>query len=509
MSSWEQLDRRTVAVTALLAAGFAIGAAVPATLSMVDDRPPGPVLAFVAAGVLAVVGLAALGDRLRWQYTRYRITDERVELRFSLIVHRLRSVPRERIRTVDLTANPVLRMFGLVKVQIGTGQQAGADSQLVLTPVTRQLAERLRQDLLLRRAPAAGPAETPESVPAPAPAERPIAALDWSWIRYAPISVSTPILGAAAFGGVLQLSEWLGLQGTVIDRAGAQLRGLPVVVVIGILVAIGVVVGVIGSLGLFVELWWRYRLVREDGGMLRVRRGLLTTRSLSLEERRLRGVEVAEPLGARLVGAARVDAVASGLRTQGHNERSDPKTLLPPAPRELAHRVAAEVIGETVSPTESVRLRAHPPAARARRLRWAVGSVLLLAGVLALLGALLTEVLLHLAWISTVVLPPIAVALALDAYRNLGHGLTGDYLVTRYGTVSRHTVALRRSGIIGWTVTSSPFQRRAGLMTLGATTAANRGIYLIRDADEAEGLAFAEQAVPDLLTPFLERRAAP
>src|SRR5206468_2953351 len=106
---------------------------------------------------------------------------------------------------------------------------------------------------------------------------------------------------------------------------------------------VGVIVGVLGSLGLFAELWSGYRLTREDG-MLRVRRGLLTTRSLSLDERRLRGVEVVEPLGARLVGAARVDAVASGLRTQGDKERGDPKTLLPPAPRAEAHRVAAEIV---------------------------------------------------------------------------------------------------------------------------------------------------------------------
>jgi putative membrane protein len=482
-------------VTALLAAGVGLGSAVPVSAGIRGDgRPLWLVITLVAAGILALVGLAALGDRLRWSHTRYRITEERVELRFSWIVHRLRSVPRDRIRTVDLTANPLRRLFGVVKVQIGTGQQAGDNTQLVLNPLDVRLAERLRAELLARPA----PTEQPEKPGA-------IAALNWSWIRYAPVSVTTPILGAAAFGGLLQLSDWFGLRRTVLGEAGALLRDLPVPVMIALLVLTGVIIGVLGSLALFVELWWGYRLTRADG-VLRVRRGLLTTRSVSLDESRLRGVEVVEPVGARLLGAAKVDAVATGLRGKENDERGDPRTLLPPAPRAVAHRVAAEILGEPTPPTETARLRPHPRAARRRRLIRALGGTLLASTALALLGLLLGAVFLHLAWIALVIGLPVTIALALDAYRNLGHGITGGFLVTRYGAGSRHTVALQRAGVIGWTVTSSPFQRRAGLITLTATTAANRGAYLIRDVAEGDGLAFADEAVPGLLTPFLEGR---
>jgi putative membrane protein len=492
-AQWRELDRRSPAVTALATAGITAASGIPVAFGMVrEGRLVWLVALSVATLALLLVGISALGDWVRWRYTRFRVTDDRVELTFSWVVHRQRSIPRDRIRTVDLTANVLLRLFGVVKVRIGTGQQSGDKSQLVLSPLDRGQAEQLRRELLTRTV-----AEAPVS------SVSRVAELDWSWIRYAPISVSTPILGAAAFGGLLQISDWFGLQRTVIGEAGELLRGLPLLVMIGVLVVAGVIVGVIGSLGLFVELWSGYRLTREDG-MFRVRRGLLTTRSLSLDTRRLRGVEVVEPLGARLVGAARVDAVASGLRTQDDKERSDPKTLLPAVPRARAHRVAAKIVGEPVSPTVSARLRPHPIAARGRRLRWAVGTVVLLAGALALLGALLTNVLLHLAWITIVVGLPIAIGLAVDAYRNLGHGLTGDYLVTRHGAGSRRTVALHRGGIIGWTITSSPFQRRAGLLTLTATTAANRGAYPSYDVDESEGLAFAEEAVPGILAPFLE-----
>jgi putative membrane protein len=412
------------------------------------------------------------------------------------VLHKLRSIPRERVRTVDLTANPLLRAFGLAKVKIGTGQQGGHhDSQLTLDPVGRAHAEELRRVLLDRAAPSAPQARVPSGAP--------LAELDWAWLRYAPISVSTPLLGAAAFGAVLQASDWFELQGAVFRTVRDLFGGLPIAGLAAVLVVAGLVVGFVASLGLFVEMWWRYRLTRENG-TLRVHRGLLTTRSLSLEQRRLRGVDVFEAFGSRLLGAARVDVVATGLGTRSDNERSDPKTLLPPAPLAVAHRVAVDVLG--ASPLSDVDIRSHPRAARSRRLRWAILTVLAVVAVLGVLGLLFTVVLVHLAWIAAVVLTPVAVALALDAYRNLGHGLSGDYLVTRYGAGSRHTVALLRGGIIGWTVRSSPFQRRAGLVSVAATTAANSGEYVVRDVGESEGLTFAADAVPGLLTPFLKPR---
>ena len=95
--------------------------------------------------------------------------------------------------------------------------------------------------------------------------------------------------------------------------------------------------------------------------------------------------------------------------------------------------------------------------------------------------------------------------LALDAYRSLGHGISGGYLVARSGTVRRATVALQRGGVIGWVVKQSVFQRRAGVLTLTATTAAGAGAYAVLDADASEGLGFAADAVPGLLEPFLLR----
>ncbi|MCT2584166.1 PH domain-containing protein [Actinophytocola sp. S1-96] len=489
------MDRHTVWASAITVAGFGAGVAVPFVAGFVrGGTSPVPVLLISGGGVVLLTVLATVADWMRWRHTRYRITDERVELRYAWVLHTLRSIPRDRVRTVDLVANPLLRMFGLTKVKIGTGQQVtGQQSHLTLDPVRRARAEELRR-VLLERAPAAGETTEPDTGPA-------LATLDWSWIRYAPIGVTTPILGTAAFGAVMQVSDWIGVQNSVIQYVGDLFANTSIVVLVLVLVAIGVLIGVVGSLGLFVEMWWRYRLTRENGTLL-VRRGLFTTRSLSLEQRRLRGVDVFEPLGARLVGAARVDVVATGLKVRSDKDNTDPKTLMPAAPIALARRVAVDVL--RADPLAGVDIRPHPTAARNRRIAWALYAALGIAAVLAVLGLLLTTVLLHLAWIAALVLTPVAIALALDDYRNLGHGLSGDYLVTRYGAGSRHTVALLRGGIIGWNVRRSPFQRRSGLVTIAATTAANDGRFFVRDVGEQEGLRLAEEAVPGLLTPFLE-----
>jgi putative membrane protein len=64
---------------------------------------------------------------------------------------------------------------------------------------------------------------------------------------------------------------------------------------------------------------------------------------------------------------------------------------------------------------------------------------------------------------------------------------------------------LGTDGIIGWNLRRSFFQRRAGLATLTATTAAGRQRYEVPDVPSAEALRLADAATPGLLTPFLER----
>lgn len=506
---FERLDPKLVLVGALLGGMVALVATIPTVIAVArDDEPLIAVAGIALGGIVLVVGGGALLEYLRWRSTHFRVTDERFEWVFELVVTKRRSLPRERIRTVDLTANPVQRLLGLTSVMIGTGQQGGSDGTIKLDSVSRARADALRVRLLDR---------TASSSPAPAAGTTtpaPLAVLDWRWAGFAPLSFVTPALGAAAVGALFNFASWFN-GGDQASLVGEIVRSTAIysllIIVLGALLA-----GAVGAVVLFVEMWWSYRLEREPGGTIRVQRGLLTTRSISIEERRLRGVDIVEPFGIRLVRAARVDAVATGLRQSPEDARGSHGTLLPAAPRAVADRVAAAVLGEDVAPSATVRLTPHPRAALHRRIRWFLAPVAVLVAALMVPAALLAPLLegtdadvlagplRALPIVAGVVGVPLALMFAWDAYKNLGHALSERYLVVRRGAVRRSTVALRRSGVIGWTIRQSVFQRRVGVLTLIATTAAGAGAYLVPDVDRSEGLSYADEAVPGLLRQFLE-----
>ncbi|MEU5690334.1 PH domain-containing protein [Actinosynnema sp. NPDC020468] len=435
------------------------------------------------AVVAVVVGLGFV----RWISTRYRITDEQVELHTGLVTRKRLAVPRDRIRSVDLTAKLGHRLFGLSAIRVGTGQhdKPGEDG-LTLDAVSSAEAERLRL-LLLNHKPVVH-AESPVAADGVV-----LSTLDVRWLRYAPLTLSGLVGLGAVFGVTVNYARELDIEllGPLTDAAH-WVVDQPVWQTVAVIAVVALVLSTIGSVLLYVVQFWGYRLTREPDGTIRVRRGLLTTRSISVSEQRLRGVEVREPLLLRLGRGARTTAVATGL---GHKGESG--LLLPPAPRAEAHRVAALVLDVAESPT-TTPLRRHPVTALRRRLVRAVVPVVLLVVGLAVFAPSWT-------WQAALVLLPFAVFLGWDRYRALGHALGERHLLARAGSALRETVALQRTGIIGWRVHRSFFQRRAGLVTVSATTAAGDGVYHVVDVGEAEGLAFADEAVPDLLRPFLER----
>jgi putative membrane protein len=173
--------------------------------------------------------------------------------------------------------------------------------------------------------------------------------------------------------------------------------------------------------------------------------------------------------------------------------------MVPPAPRSVVVGVGEHLLEET-GPLHA-ELVAHGPAAFRRRvLRGVVplGLVPVVLGVLVVVG----DVPVWLA-LATAPLPVVGLALALDRYARLGHALTPSYVVVRWGSLRGRRDALQRSGIIGWNISQSWFQRRAGLVSLTATTAAGQQSYEILDVPEPVAIALADAAVPGLLTPFV------
>ncbi|WP_394613278.1 PH domain-containing protein [Lentzea sp. JNUCC 0626] len=442
----------------------------------------------IASGATVAAILAF--SYLIWRTTKYRITDEQVELHTGLLTRKQLAVPRDRIRTVDLTSKPGHRIFGLSAVRIGTGQQdvPGTDG-LTLDAVTQQEAERLRLVLLQKGvAPRAAATEGSEAEPVPLPESEVISQLDLKWLKFAPLSLSGLVAVGAVFGVLSNYADDIGLH-PVQDLWVWLFENPSLALFAGFLVALAVI-GLILSVPLYILQFWNYRLTREPDGTVRVQRGLLTTRSVSVEEQRLRGVDIQEPLLVRAGKGAKLAAVTTGLGSKGESN-----LLLPPAPLSVAHQVSRDVLKVGNDPT-TLRLRKHPFAAlRRSMIRHTVPWIVIAVGLAIFAPSW--------AWPIPVAILPFAALVGWDNYRSLGNALDERYLVTRNNSLVRSTVALQRTGIIGWRIHQSFFQRRSGLMTIGATTAAGAGVYHVTDVGASHGLALADEAVPDLLRPFL------
>lgn len=420
----------------------------------------------IAAIVLTVgVGLA------RWFTTGYRIEPDEVQLRTGLLQRKVLSVPRNRIRSVSTDARLLHRLLGLTVLRISTGQEAKGDSEFALDAVEAQQVPRLRAILLVDAVPAAEASAGPE-----------LARWQPSWLRYSPLSFTGLAMIAAAAGVIYQAGVGATLQAPLAHYgiAVAERLGVLVTVVVGVLVILvaSVVLSVLRSLLTYGNL-----VLRRDSDVLHLEHGLLRLRQHTYDMRRLRGGTLREPLLVRAFGGARLDAVMTGVGGQG-----EASLLLPPCPAGTARGVLAELIGNPGA--VDAQLVTHGPAAVRRR--WTRALVLpAVVGVALLVAAAPVW-----AWVLWALAVAGAGLLAADRTRSLGHLVRDGWLITRAGSLERRRDHLDAAGIIGWTVRQTFFQRRAGVATLIAATAAGEKRYAVLDIPATQAWSVAAAASP-------------
>jgi putative membrane protein len=432
---------------------------------------------------------------LRFASTKFRITPGQIELHRGLLGRNVLTAPLDRVRTVELTATPIHRILGLEKVEVGTGSGSrSGDSRLVLDSLGRGEAQRLRGELL-HRAPeveAVG-----GDIAASASATDVILRLDPGWVRFAPLTSSGVLIALGALGAVGGPLSGSNLISDIVNSDALDSLAdvaIPMLVVGGLL-GFALLSAILASAGYLLGNWG-FTLTRDNRSRTyHVRRGALTTRETTIDQDRLRGLEIHEPLGLRLAGGGRLTAIVTGLDRRSRG--SSP--IVPPAPRAVVVGVGEQVLGE--SGPFQVDLVQHGPQAFRRRVLRAVIPLGLVPAALAALTVVAGSPL----WLvaATLPLPVIGLALALDRYARLGHALTPAYVVVRWGSLRGRRDALQRTGIIGWNLRQSFFQRRAGLVSLTATTAAGQQSYEILDVPEATAIALADEAVPGLVSQFV------
>lgn len=439
-----------------------------------------PVLA-----VLVAVGLAVLV--LEWRRFTYRIEAGRLVIERGVLRHTTRVVPLDRIRGVDLQAPWLHRVLGLVQVEVEAAAGGSSAAELTLAAVSAKEGERLRTALLSAGA-------THEATDAPRPAlvlyratPRLLIAGGLTSGRYilAPLAVIGVI---ANFADDLPSALGDRLLSEAADRVPTEALGVSVLVAAGIFLAL--VLAAAGSL----LTDWSFELT-DDGDRLVAQRGLLTRRTVAIDRSRVRGFDLRDSPLRRAFGFVGVRVIAGGV-AGGRPGR----TALAPVIASDDARVLARALDPLTMPEAT--LERHPRAALPRRLTRAVvapavGGVVALAlqwwlpaAVLLLLGL-------------------VAVPLALDRYRQLGHHFDGNRLAVREGSLSRRWTSLDPRAVVSYAIERSPFQARSGLCTIVLHLGQGAGSRRVLDCSEEQAATLLAELDVPLFAPFITRSPTP
>lgn len=474
---WSRLSSRVIWLD-LVITGLSL---IPALIATQSDATIWPLIGIAAVGVLG-----AVLDAVRWVFTFYRITDSHIELRTGVIFRQHRSIPLDRIRSVDIEAKLRHRIAGLRMINVGAGQQSTTgETAFTLDALSVDDAVALQQGLLN---------ETPVET------DNVLATFRPGWVVYNMFHIWAFLMAAGLIAGAWGIASLIGVDIFSLISGLYDWSSLGWMTIAALIVIAVTLLGWIGlTVNYFTE-FWNFELSRVPGpgGMqIRTRKGLFTTREVNRSENRIRGVQIAEPLLYRWLGVTDTHVITTGLDM---SSMSDPAAVLPRTDGATARRIALEVIDEK-DPLFDVPLTPHPTRALRRRLWWATLLAILITALFAvfapqflLAAPVIWVLLLILAWV---------------AYRNLGHAVHGPYLIMRSGLLTRRTVIVRREAVSTIAETESVLQKRLGLRSLKVMTAAGHGTYDIPDVDVRDSTDLAVTAAPGVLEEFSEVKPRP
>ncbi len=430
---------------------------------------------------VAALGVTIGLGVLRWFTTTYRIEPDEVQLRSGVLQRKVVSVPRNRIRAVQTDARLLHQLLGLTVLRVSTGQHTTGEASFALDAVRAEEVPRLRAILL------ADSLVGDEAGDEQQPSGRLLAQWHPSWLRYSPLSFTGLAMILAAVGIVYQAGLGAVLEHSRLAESGrdaAQRFGVvaSVAVVVIVVVLASVLLSVLRSLATFGNL-----TLRRDSDVLHLEHGLLRKREHTFDMRRLRGGTLRQPLLVRLLGGARLDAVMTGVAGAG-----EASLLLPPCPAATAEAVLTGLIDDA----DAVSAPVLSHGAAATRRRWTRGLAAPVAVAVGLVVAAVFVAVPVWAWFLVAMSALCFAFLAADRARALGHRVDDRWLVAQAGSLERRRDCIAADGVIGWTVRQTFFQRRAGVATLIAATAAGVKHYRVIDVPAELSWSIAATASP-------------
>lgn len=404
---------------------------------------PGGREVLITLGLLALFGvLAAVWAFLSWRMTRYRVDQDVLQLHSGVLFRQQRQVRLDRLQAVDVVQPLLGRFLGLSELKLEVAGGAGSDAKLAY--LRAEDAQRLRNVLLARAAGVRYDGEAPLA-PEDQLVSLPVDRLVWSLVR-----------SGATLGLVLAIVALV---------VAAFVRREALFVVVPML--LGFVSGYWGQF----SRGFNFEVASSPDG-LRLRHGLLETRSQTVPPGRVQAVQLTQPLLWRGPDWWKLQVNVAGYGVSGEGQQSE-TVLVPVATRSEAYLVLSRILPDLGHPDPLALLEAGLTGAAAD----ATGTVADVdpAGF--------------------VCAPRRSRWLDLVSWRRHGVAVSGRALLLRSGRVRRRLVIVPHERTQSLNVFQGPIQRRLRLASLVAHSTAGPVSPRVDHLDAGTaGLLLMEQA---------------
>ena len=323
----------------------------------------------VVFGALGAV-IAGVTGYVRWSTTTYGVGAGAVRFRTGVFKVSEKSIPVERLQSLDISQGPVQRLFGVRQVRLqaaGSGKTAEILLNALSDSEIAELRAAVAEAPALRGAGAG--ADAPDAV---APARRlTTGRLLLAGLTSAQIGFLVPIAAGAA-GAVDDLSDPLvdwargGGESVSVGTAAAIVGAI-----LGAAWIVAFVANVVGFGGF---------ALRRHGDRLEIERGYIVRRVASVPVARIQAVRVVDGVLRQPLGMTQLR-----LETAGYaDERADARTLFPLMRRDEVRGFLRELLPELDAPLEPLT---PPPGRALPRYIWPPALALAAATAGAAIGA--------------------------------------------------------------------------------------------------------------------------
>ncbi|MEU8002571.1 PH domain-containing protein [Catellatospora sp. NPDC049111] len=368
--------------------------------------------------LLGLLVLVLLYSAIAWRFTGYEVVGRELRIHEGVLFRRTRAVPLERLQAIEVVQPVLARLAGLAELKLDVAGAGKAEAPLAFLPLAE--ADVLRTRLLALATRTLAPTDesaAAEPEPSTARPEPP----DLYRVDNNDVTVSQFLTPPVMFTplAILYIVGQLAFNSDFGVFAVASM--------------VTAVAGTIGAPVMRILNFWNFRIGRAADERLRIRHGLLETRSQVVAPRRIQSLTVTWPLLWRGKGWLRVTLAVAGqssVGADGQQSRAETDRLLPVATVDTARALVPLAL-------PGLDITALPLSPVPHRARW----------------------------------------LAPLRRRVLAAGLTEHAFATVDGLMTRQLTVVPYARIQSVRVTEGPWQRRLGLATVyvdvaGATPAA-------------------------------------